>query len=284
MNRFYVAADTGAHHVQRRALLATLFAVMTACAFAVATFFIGSYLLAPAHRAAAPLENVNAPAAWKIEGALSEACTCKVPCTCNFGEGPSPHSYCYALYSYEIRKGHYNDVTLDGLRFGATDLEHGRTLFIDERADEKQRAALRVIIARLIERVSPGEAEARGAELTKKVRYVAIKQEYDDRRNHLLVAGIGEFSANYIMGLDKTQPLVVRNNTTWRIPEAIKAKTSAYHVKVGKDSVNTKDTNSNQGDFEYTDKMDFGGSAEWSCGSKMSQQTKSGKGDAMCGR
>ncbi len=283
INELYLATDASAPVAPRRALLATLFAVMTACAFAVATFFIGSYLLAPAHRAAAPLENVNAPAAWKIEGALSEACTCKVPCTCNFGEGPSPHSYCYAFYSYEIRKGRYNDVTLDGLHFGAADLDHGRTVFIDERADEKQRTALRVIIARMIERAAPDEAEARAVELAKEVRYVAVKQEYDDRRNHLEVKGIGEFSATYIMGLDSTQPLVVRNNTTWRIPEAIKAKTIAYRVKVGKDRVDTKDTNSNQGDFEYTDKMDFGGSAEWSCGSKVSQKAKSGKGEAMCG-
>jgi hypothetical protein len=281
-NRFYVAAETGAYHVPRRALLATLCAVMTACAFAIAAFFIGTYLLAPAPLAAAPLP-LAAPASWKIEGALTEACTCKVPCTCNFGEGPSPHSYCYALYSYEIRKGRYNDVTLDGMHFGATDLEHGRTVFIEARADEKQRQALRVIIARMIERSPANEAEERAEELAKDVRYVAIKQEYDDRRNHLAVAGIGEFSANYIMGLDSTQPLVVRNNTTWRIRESIKAKTSAYRVKVGKDSVNTKDTNSNQGDFEYTDKMDFDASAEWSCGAKMSEKSKSGKGEAMCG-
>jgi hypothetical protein len=281
-NQFYVAAEMGAHHVQRRALLATLFAVMTACAFAVAAFFTGSYLLAPTPLAAAP-QPETMPASWKIEGALTEACTCKVPCTCNFGEGPSPHSYCYALYSYEIRKGLYNDVTLDGLHFGATDLEHGRTLFIDERADEKQRQALRVIIARMIERYSPDGAEERAEEFAKEVRYVAIKQEHDDRRNHLQVAGIGEFSANYIMGLDSTQPLVVRNNTTWRIRESIKAKTISYRVKVGKDSVNTKDTNSNQGDFEYTDKMDFDGDAEWSCAAKASEKAKSGKGEVMCG-
>src|SRR5262245_17702098 len=25
---------------------------------------------------------------WRIQGDLSEACTCSVPCTCNFGAGP----------------------------------------------------------------------------------------------------------------------------------------------------------------------------------------------------
>jgi hypothetical protein len=247
-------------------------------------FFVGSPLLSAAHRAAAlPVPNAPAPSSWIIEGALTEACTCGVPCTCNFGEGPSPHDYCYALYSYEIRKGRYNDVTLDGLRFGATDLKNGRTIFIDERANELQREALRVIIARVILRASPENAEAKAKEISKGVRYAQITQEYDNRRNRLDVNGIGEFSANYIMGLDKTQPVVVRNNTTWRIHDAIKAKTSVFRVKIGKDRINTKNTNSNQGDFQYTEKTDFGSPVEWSCGACANSKSPGGKGEAMCG-
>jgi hypothetical protein len=68
------------------------------------------------------------------------------------------------------------------------------------------------------------------------------------------------------MGLDKSAPIVVRNNTTWRIFDAIKAKTSAYKVKVGRDVVDTKETNSNQGDFEYSNEMNFGGAVRWNCG------------------
>jgi hypothetical protein len=206
-----------------------------------------------------------------------------VPCTCNFGEGPSPHNYCYALYSYDIRKGSYGDVTLDGLHFGATDLKKGRTIFLDERATDLQREALRVIIARVILRASPDSAQAKAKDKAKDVRYVSIKQEYDDRRNRLEVNGIGEFSANYIMGLDKTQPVIVRNNTTWRIMDAIKAKTSFFRVKVGKDSIDTRNTNSNQGLFKYSDTMDFGSPVEWSCGACSNAGSHNGKGEAMCG-
>lgn len=252
-----------------------------AYALAVVIFLAGSSLLAP--RAAVPQEDEGltvaaAPAAWQIEGALTEACTCAVPCTCNFGEGPSPHSYCYALYSYEIRKGRYGDVVLDGLHFGGADLEHGRTLFIDERASDRQREALRVIIARVIERASAEDGADEAAKLAEEMRYAGIRQEYDDRRNRLEVAGIGQFAASYIMGLDKTQPLVVRNNTTWRIRDAIKAKTTLYRVKVGKDKLDVKGTNSNQGDYEYTDRMDFGSAARWSCGAAMNS-----KSEVMCG-
>lgn len=261
-----------------------LFGVAVACAVGIAGLLIGSYILSPLHRAAVlPVPGEAALSSWIIEGALTEACTCSVPCTCNFGEGPSPHDYCYALYSYEIRKGHYNNVTLDGLRFGAADLKSGRTIFIDERANEFQREALRVIVARVILRASSENAEAKAKEKAKDVRYVAIKQEYDNRHNRLDVNGIGEFSAAYIMGLDKTQPLVVRNNTTWRIHDAIKAKTSIFRVRIGKDSVNTKNTNSNQGDFEYTNKTDFGSPVDWSCGSSANFKSPGKKGEAMCG-
>jgi hypothetical protein len=115
------------------------------------------------------------------------------------------------------------------------------------------------------------------------MRYAGIKQEYDDRHNRLEVAGIGQFTASYIMGLDKTQPLVVRNNTTWRIRDAIKAKTTLYRVKVGKDKLDVKGTNSNQGDYEYNDRMNFGSAARWSCGADMTDKEQSSKGEVMCG-
>lgn len=234
----------------------------------------------PANEAATPGESYK----WKIAGALSEACTCSVPCTCNFGEGPSPHSYCYPFYSYDIRKGNYNDVALDGLHFGAADLKSGRTIFIDQRADERQRQALRLIAMRVIVRTPPEEAEARAKEYEASTRFTTVEQSYGGESNHLKVEGIGEFSARYIMGLDKQQPVVVRNNTTWRILDAIKAKTTRYTVQVGRDRLNVKDTNSNQGEFEYTDKMDFGAPVRWNCGACANEKAQSDSGEAMCGR
>ncbi|HEY0406860.1 MAG TPA: DUF1326 domain-containing protein [Pyrinomonadaceae bacterium] len=228
----------------------------------------------------------GAKSLWAIRGALTEACTCAVPCSCNFGAGPSPHSYCYPFYSYHIREGHYQDIKLDGLHFGSADLGGGRALFIDERADERQREALRLIIARLIIRVPATEAEAKATELAPRIRYTRVRQDYDERSNHLEVAGLGEFSADFIMGLDKSQPVVVRNNTTWRVRDAIKARTSIYEVKSERDTVKTKDTNSNQGEFEYTDQMDFGGPARWNCGACANEQARNNaqQGEQMCGR
>lgn len=92
-------------------------------------------------------------------------------------------------YSYDIRKGKFGDVVLDGLRFGATELKGGRTYFIDERANERQREVLRVILARVIRHLSAVEADEKAKADDPKIRYTSIKQEYDDRRNRLEVAG-----------------------------------------------------------------------------------------------
>jgi hypothetical protein len=252
---------------------------------AVVLFVVAAYgraqMLAHA-RSVSPLLSESAHNSWTIEGALTEACTCSVPCTCNFGEGPSPHHYCYSLYAYDIRKGKYGNVTLDGLHFGATELKSGKTIFIDERADERQRHALRVIAARIISHLSAEEAEKR-AKSDSRVRYAAVKQEYDGRRHLLDVTGVGEFSAGYIMGLDKNSPIVVRNNTTWRILDAIKGKTRVFRVKLGQDNIDTKDTNSNQGDFVYTDKMNFASSEYSSCSSSMNAKARTSGDEQLCG-
>jgi len=268
---FAYPASAGRKSLRRRFALSPvmLMSLLVAlCAIGAAVLFASSRNGFMRHgAAAAPVAAESAAkAGWAIRGQLSETCTCSVPCTCNFGQGPSPHSYCHPFYSFDIREGHYNDVALDGLHFGAADLQNGQTIFIDERADAKQREALRIIAARVIDHASPEETEAKVKEISPRIRYAAVKQEYDNRRNHLMVAGLGEFAADYIMGLDDSQPVTVRNNTTWRIKDSIKAKTSVFRVHAGRDAIDTKNTNSNQGEFEYTDKTDFGSPATWACG------------------
>lgn len=286
---FYAdAPGTAERKVGWRSVVNVGLALLLMCVVGVAVFAMFRATLrrpiaVDAGRGAAAVSEVAMTAnLWAIRGALTETCTCSVPCTCNFGEQPSPHSYCYPFYAYHIQKGNYGDIALDDLHFGSADLKNGRTMFIDERANSQQREALRVIIAHTIERVSAEEAQAKAKEIAPRILYAAVKQEYGERSNHLEVAGLGQFSADYVMGLDKSQPVVVRNNTTWRIRDAIKAKTTLYRVKAGKDVIDLKDTNSNQGDFEYTDKTDFGAPARWNCGAenKMAGQ---GKSEQMCG-
>lgn len=289
------ADDDRAEKKPGRQLTFVLLAILLAgSVLGAAAYFIGTQRAerlkdAGAHGASSDHQSTEAPPAealaanaWKIRGALSEACTCSVPCSCNFGEGPSPHSYCYPFYSYHIREGRYGDVVLDGLRFGSADLRGGRHMFMDERATERQREALRIIMARVVERVSHEDAEKKAKEISGEIRYVKVEQEYGERKNLLRVAGLGEFAADYVMGLDKSAPVVVRNNTTWRILDAIKAKTSVYKVRIGRDVVDTRDTNSNQGDFEYSSEMNFGGAVRWNCGACANRMAHGDGGEQSC--
>src|SRR5262249_2892002 len=127
---------------------------------------------------------------WQIKGALSEACTCSVPCTCNFGEGPSPHEYCYAVYSYEIREGHFNDTKLDGLRFAGTDTATGGVLYLDAKAQGERRTALETV-ARRVMRITH---DRMGHHKLLGIKVADIKQQYDGRHDSLDIAGAGSFS------------------------------------------------------------------------------------------
>lgn len=188
---------------------------------------------------------------WRIRGALSEACTCNVPCACNFGEGPSPHNYCHAVYAYHIREGNYNGIKLDGLKIGGMETAKGNALYLDDSASVEQRKALEAV-ARKVTRVS---GDRMGGASLLGVKWATIKQQYDDRQDMLDIGGFGGFKTNYIMGRDKTKPVIVVNNTEWAIHEAIKGKTEYLRVKdeYGNE-YSVKDTNSNHGDFEYTEK------------------------------
>jgi hypothetical protein len=205
---------------------------------------------------------------WNIRGALSEACTCSVPCTCNFGEGPSPHPYCYAVYSYEIREGHFNGVKLDGLRFGGMETAKGNAMYLDARAEGDRRQALEAV-ARKVMRVT---ADRMGSRKLLGINYVDIKQQYDARQDILDLGGAGSFKTNYIMGRDKTKPVVVVNNTEWAIHEAIKGKTEYFTIADSYgNKYSAKNTNSNHGDFEYDENTRFG---SLSCSSSCSPGEK----------
>jgi hypothetical protein len=195
-------------------------------------------------------DTISAPS-WHIQGTLSEACSCSVPCRCNFGGLPSPHRYCYSMYSYKVAKGQYGDLNLDGLKFGSVDARHGRTVYIDQQANVVQRAAL-LSIAESVLGLKDDTRFFRGQSMAHiATKYTDILQEWDGSGNHVTLGEDGEFRAQYIIGRDGKNPVVVKNNTTWAIDEAIKGKTSLFKYKSGNNHFAFQDTNSNQGDFDY---------------------------------
>lgn len=92
---------------------------------------------------------------WKAD--YVETCNCAHCCPCNTTMLPT-HGSCHGIDAYRIRQGAADGVALDGLHValafswpGPIHRGHGKAIvYIDERADAKQRAAL--------EKIATGEA------------------------------------------------------------------------------------------------------------------------------
>lgn len=181
---------------------------------------------------------------WEIAGNLSEACTCAVPCTCNFGEKPSPHHYCWTVISLQIEKGHYGAVKLDGLHLAMAEGQAKMIAYVDDGTSREQFEALKAIAARVL-----GNQNFKGD-----VEKARITQEIGEHGPRVQIGGKGGFEADYILGMDHKTPVVVENNTTFNVPRSAKTKTKVFRYKDAHGNViNTQATNGNQAKFDWTD-------------------------------
>lgn len=91
---------------------------------------------------------------WRLEGEWLKNCNCAYGCPCDFNARPT-HEQCKGMLGMRITKGHFEDVSLDGLSFfvvvhfpGALHEGNGEAqAVVDERADEAQRDALFQILS-----------------------------------------------------------------------------------------------------------------------------------------
>ena len=96
---------------------------------------------------------------WWMKGDWFDVCSCDIACPCEFGQAPT-NNHCEGVLAHHIREGAYGDLRLDGLNviavaafdgnFWAGEADVTAGVFIDARADERQREAL--------ERVFSGQA------------------------------------------------------------------------------------------------------------------------------
>ena len=97
---------------------------------------------------------------WRIAGDYFENCNCDVVCPCLFSTVPQLTSrptqgVCDVAFGFHINQGYYGDVTLDGLNAAViahtpAAMAEGNwsvALYVDERGDEAQRAALQAIFS-----------------------------------------------------------------------------------------------------------------------------------------
>ena len=91
---------------------------------------------------------------WELEADEFSSCNCNYGCPCQFNALPT-YGDCQAVVGMQIKRGHFGDVKLDGLRAvavmqwpGPIHEGAGKAFnIIDERADEAQREALLTIFS-----------------------------------------------------------------------------------------------------------------------------------------
>ena len=115
-----------------------------------------------------------------------DVCRCDIPCPCEFAQPPTDN-WCEGVLAWNIREENYGDVRLDGFSLIGVATFEGNIwagakatlgLFIDERADERQREALQYIFSG-----QAGGFPADFAELIEEVRgaeFVPIEFEVAD--------------------------------------------------------------------------------------------------------
>jgi hypothetical protein len=92
--------------------------------------------------------------AWRLNGDWFDICSCGIPCPCEFAQAPTGNE-CRGILAWHVREGHYGDVPLAGLSVLALGYFEGNLwageakvsmgLYIDERADPRQREALETV-------------------------------------------------------------------------------------------------------------------------------------------
>jgi len=89
---------------------------------------------------------------WSMQGVEVANCNCESGCPCQFSRLPT-HGNCKATVFVQIDKGHWGDVSLDGLRWGIIAAWPGpihkgngtMLVVVDERANAKQREAIEAV-------------------------------------------------------------------------------------------------------------------------------------------
>lgn len=95
---------------------------------------------------------------WQVSGQYFENCNCDVVCPCLFSPNAPftsrpTQGACEVAFGFHIDHGRYGDATLDGLNAALLTRTPGPmadgnwsiALYVDERADEQQRAGLQAI-------------------------------------------------------------------------------------------------------------------------------------------
>ncbi|MEA2272162.1 MAG: hypothetical protein QOI98_870 [Solirubrobacteraceae bacterium] len=155
---------------------------------------------------------------WSMEGPYIKTCNCDPGCPCDFNQAPT-HGHCHGMAGMKIEKGHFGDVSLDGVKWlvlvkwpGRMDEGDGDVQpILDADASQEQLEALGQILSganggtffQIVDAVCPHKKEPVTA---------PIEFEWDiDARTARVTAGdVAEATVETLRGIDPPDPYRIR--------------------------------------------------------------------------
>jgi len=142
---------------------------------------------------------------WKIEGTYFETCNCETACPCVFLSKPT-EGHCDVMVAWHIDKGQFESTKLDGLNVAFAVHSPGHmaqvkwdvAVYLDERADDKQKEALTKIFAGQ----AGGHPSRLAAHVGKILGVASVPMRYaaSGRQRSLTIPNIAEASIEAIEG------------------------------------------------------------------------------------
>lgn len=96
---------------------------------------------------------------WVLKGQWSDTCSCKVPCPCMFGSGPT-EKFCEGSSLIEVDEGHYGGVDIGGVKAIVT-YRAGKweRIYVADTATPEQADAVVAVIPLAVPFMGKGEVE-----------------------------------------------------------------------------------------------------------------------------
>ena len=178
---------------------------------------------------------------WAISGDYLETCSCNYVCPCvasNLKDRPT-HGWCKAALLFDVKKGHYGQLSLDNLAVVAVGYIPGPLvegnwtvgLIIDDRANLEQQDALTAILTGRadgpMERFAPLVGTFAGIETG------VIQIEKTGMNFSFSIPSVLDQAAEGVGGgANPDEPLYVDNNLRWANTRLALAKATRSHMHV----------------------------------------------------
>lgn len=170
---------------------------------------------------------------WSLTADYVETCNCDYGCPCNFNGFPT-YGSCQALVLYSIRKGRHGDVPLDGLdvvnaAYWPKAIHEGNgtaQLYVDERADSRQREAILQIMSGQAKGSGPFAIFAPTFKYVLDPLFVRIEKKIDGRKSWFRISGVLEASlapfVDPVQGKEHDVRMELPNGFIWKWAEVCK--------------------------------------------------------------